>query len=136
MARVTPDDAMEAALAAMSGPFEWWARDCCTSACAAFNRLWGINPMGNFPTYSDKRGAVEFMREYGGRDGCPEFIANNTGLIGCEPIAGAIVAAKVTLRRWALGICIDENNTAFKADNGMTIRKDIDGKFWVPSCHQ
>lgn len=136
MARVTPNEAMSAAVVAMSGPFEWWLGDCCTSACVAFNSLWGINPMAGFPSYSDKRGAVEFMRKHGGREGCPEFVANNTGLIECKPVAGAISAAWVTPRRWALGICVDEENTAFKAGNGMTVRKDVVGRFWVPSCHQ
>lgn len=121
---------------AMAGPFRWWYSDCCTSACRAFDDLHGVDVLSGYPEYNDIRGAALFLKEYGGRDGCPEFIADRNGLIECGPIAGAICAAWVTPRRWALGICVGGGYSAFKSDNGMTIKRDIQAKYWTTECHQ
>lgn len=136
MAGVTPQKALAAANIAMQGPFEWGERDCCTAACAAFAELWGVDPMDGFPRYSDMRGAVRFLDRFGGRDGCPDFMADSCGLVASDFRPGAICAAKVTPRRWALGVCISDGLVAFKGGDGVTFKVVDNGKFWVTECHR
>lgn len=136
MAGVTPEKAMGAVVASMSGPFEWWDRDCCTSACAGFASLWGMNPMADYPEYKDLRGAAEFLAQFGGRDNCADVITAQVGLTPSKPFSGALCAAWVTPRRWALGLCIERGSVAFKAGSGFTLMAANDGKFWGPPCPQ
>jgi hypothetical protein len=114
-------DAMGAIVRNMSGPFEWGPNDCSSAAFLAFNEMWGVNPLDSFPEYRGLRGAAEFIRDNGGRDGCYGHVMSRAGLVRCEPHEGALCASYMTPRRWSLGIYISENKVAFKTKSGFTV---------------
>ena len=117
---MTPDAATEAALDAMSGPFEWGGRDCCLAAALAFDLLHGIDPMaGLHHQYHDRRGAVALIRSSGGLAALCRVQALRAGLLPSVQVPGAIgllAVGAVTGR--ALGLCIHPGLWAVKAPRG------------------
>jgi len=58
---------MGAVLDVFRGPFVWGEGDCCTSACDAFRRLYGIDPMAPLRgRYSSEAEAMALIRAWGG----------------------------------------------------------------------
>lgn len=80
---------MAAAFTHMDGPFERAAMDCCRSACAAFEALWGVNPMGAH-TYATAREAAQVLVRAGGWEAYTRDLAARAGLVVCDPVPGAI----------------------------------------------
>jgi len=112
---VTPDEAMTAAVDAMSGPFDRRRNDCWRAAARAFQRLFGVDPMGphSYATLSEARALI---RAGGGPDEYCASLAEKAGLVEAEPQPGLIgmVATDGNEFDWSGGICIEPGVWAVK----------------------
>lgn len=136
MAGVTPSEAMNSAIKSMSGQFKWGFRDCSTSTCDAFERLYGVNPLKLYPPYYNVMGAAKIIKNNGGNTDFASNTMLNSGLVECAPSAGSICVFWVNSRRWAMGLCLNiHSDVAFKAQLGMAIKKINKGSFWSLPCH-
>ncbi len=110
MARV-----METALDVMDRPWDWGQADCCTSACDVFYRLYGIDPMESLRgKYATEFGAMRLIAKHGGFLRMAATLADRTGLVACEPKAGAIGVSEK-----ALVICVKPNVWLGKTLHGL-----------------
>lgn len=138
MARVkqtTSEAALEACIAEMRGAFDVADRDCCRTAGWAFERLWGVNPVVG-ADYTSHRGALRFLRRFGGTEACHDALAKQAGLIECAPQAGVIGSIKTKAGcsplSWVLAINIDGNEWATMGPNGLCVVKSSGRSWGVP----
>lgn len=118
---VTPNEAMTAAVDAMSGEFRRKGADCWRTASNAFLALFGVDPMGP-QTYATLAEAKDVIRRGGGRDAYCAMLAKRAGLIEAEPASGLIGIVKTDGHEfgWSGGICIEPNVWAVKHGNGVS----------------
>ncbi|MEL7299379.1 MAG: hypothetical protein AAFM92_03255 [Pseudomonadota bacterium] len=120
----TPERALAAAAAEMFGAFDVAGKDCCRTAGAAFEALWGVNPVVG-ADYTTHLGALRFLRRYGGADACHDALASRAGLVACEPGPGVIGAVRVpegtSPLPWALGVHIQGEEWAVMGYSGLNI---------------
>jgi hypothetical protein len=116
---VTPDDAMAAALAEMTGPVVWGASDCCCAASAAFARLHGIDPMADLRgRYADEAGAEALIRVRGGLVRAAARQARATGLRRGRGEAGDLGVVRQG-ERAALALAVGGGWWAVRIEGGM-----------------
>lgn len=133
---VTPDQAMSAAVDAMSGPFSRKSKDCWRSAAAAFEALFGVDPMGPH-AYATLAEAKRLIREGGGRDAYCAALAKRAGLVETAPISGVIgmVQTQGQELNWSGGICIKPDVWAVKQANGVCFLSEHVKCWGVPLGH-
>ena len=122
MARViTAEEVVAAAFDAMDGPFDWGgAADCSATACAAFQRLTGIDLLFDLHgAYSNQSEALSLIKRRGG------FLKAWTdqmalcGLSECEPETGAIgVIHTENMVGRSLGLCVRPGLWVAKSQKG------------------
>jgi len=117
---VEPDAAMSAAIDAMLGPFSRARSDCWRTAAAAFEALFGVDPMGPH-AYATLAQAKRLVRDGGGRDAYCAHLAARAGLIEAAPAPGLIGMVKTPGHEleWAGGICIEPGTWAVKCGPGV-----------------
>lgn len=121
MACLTPDDVLAVCDDLMAGPFLWGPRDCCSSACAVFACLHGINPMAALPAYTGAQGAARVIAEAGGWDALTARLAATAGLSEGHAVGGLALSLPDPRGRRSLMICIDTGLWAAKSQNGLAI---------------
>jgi len=130
---VTPDQAMTAAVNAMSGTFDRRCSDCWRAASAAFQELFGVDPMGPH-TYGTLTEAKRVIRDGGGRDAYCAMLANRAGLVEAAPASGLIGIVKTSGHEfdWSGGICIRPDLWAVKDKNGVSFMREYVTCWGVP----
>lgn len=112
---------MDAALEAMSGPFDRARNDCWRSAAKAFETLFGVDPMGPH-AYRTIGQARALIRNAGGRDAYCAARANAAGLVEAEPAPGLIGVVQTEGHEfdWSGGICIKPGLWAVKRGSAVS----------------
>jgi len=115
---VSDDDAMAAVLEVMTGPMIWGVSDCCTSACDAFWRLHGIDPMAPLRgRYASEAEASALIKAWGGWPRMFRSLAAQAGLKRGTGAAGEIGLIRRG-REWALTISVGHGLWAGRVDGG------------------
>ena len=131
---VTPDEAMNAAVEAMSGEFRRKGADCWRTASNAFQALFGVDPMGphNYGTLAEAKAVI---RNGGGRDAYCAMLAQRAGLIEAEQASGLIGIVKTDGQEfgWSGGLCIAPNVWAVKNGRGVSFLSDCIKCWGVPN---
>ncbi len=120
---VTPDQAMMAAVDAMSGPFSRAKADCWRTAAQAFEALFGVDPMGPH-TYTTLSEAKALIRAAGGRDAYCAARAKEAGLVEADPAPGLIGMIAAGEMGWCGGICIKPGVWAVKRGEAVSFLPD------------
>ena len=120
---VTAEAALDAAERAMEGPFEWGARDCCASACAAFSALWGVDPMAGWRgRCHSEADAQAIIRGGGGLIRLAVRAFTGAGLVrrAAEDARPGDLAI-LRLERDVLGLAVGGGMFAAKSPSGMAL---------------
>lgn len=112
---MTPDEAMTAAVDAMSGPFDRRRNDCWRAAARAFKALFGVDPMGPH-SYGTLSEAKALIRNGGGPEAYCSMLADKAGLVEADEAPGLIgmVRTDGAEFNWSGGICIEPGVWAVK----------------------
>lgn len=120
----TPGHVLRIAAEEMCGVFDVAGKDCCRTAGAVFEALWGVNPVVG-ADYTTHRGALRFLRKYGGAEACQDTLAHKAGLVPCDPAPGVIGAVEIpegtSPLPWALGVHVNGEEWAVMGYTGLNI---------------
>ena len=126
MARaVTPEQALDAALVEMDRPFVRGAHDCCSAACLAFGRLWGVPVWPLVPEYRTRTGALRLIRSHGGPEAWCADLARRAGLHERAPHVGALGLYAGGEMPITLALCVGDAWASMAEGGGVVFRPDV-----------